>query len=123
MAKLCLKKINNKMYTYKAKIIRVIDGDTFEAIIDLGFGVNFTTKLRLAEIDTPETYRPKTEGERAHGEAATAFVKDFIGDGYVTIKTSKQGKYGRYIAYVSVAGEDLTQLLIEHGFEKRDDYV
>ncbi len=112
------------MYTYKAKIIRVIDGDTFEATIDVGFGMSFTTKLRLTGIDVAETWRPKSEAERVHGEAATAFVKNFIGDGYVTIKTTKQGKYGRYIATVMNSdGVDLTKRLIEEGFEKKSSYL
>jgi endonuclease YncB( thermonuclease family) len=111
------------MYEYKAKIIRILDSDTFETEISLGFGVGFTTKLRLKDFDGPETWRPRNEAERIHGQAATDFVRAFIGDNeYVTIKTEKTGKYGRYIASVEVNGNDLREELIAEGFEKREVY-
>ena len=111
------------MYTYEAKVIRVIDGDTFEAEIDVGFSITITDKLRLAEIDTPESYRPRNEAERTHGNEAKAFVEDLILNKQVIITTEKTGKYGRYIAYIRLPdGRDLTTLLIESGFEKRTLY-
>lgn len=111
------------MYTYNAKIIRVLDGDTFEAEIDVGFNIIITDKLRLAEIDTPETWRPRNDAERAHGNEAKTFVEDLILNMYVVITTEKTGKYGRYIAYVRLPdGRDLTTLLVESGFEKRTLY-
>ena len=111
------------MYTYNAKVIRVIDGDTFECQIDVGFSITITAKLRLAEIDTPESWRPINEAERAHGNEAKTFVEDLILNKQVVIATEKTGKYGRYIAYVRLPdGRDLTTLLIESGFEKRTVY-
>lgn len=115
--------INKVMYTYKAKVIRIVDGDTIEVDLDLGMKISVKTKLRLADIDTPETYRPLSEEERTHGKEATAFVSNLILDKYVTVRTKKTGKYGRYIAHVELAdGRDLTTLLIENGFEKRTAY-
>jgi len=112
------------MYTYKAKVIRIVDGDTIEVVLDLGMSISVKTKLRLADIDTPETYRPLSEEERIHGEAATAFVSNLILDKYVTVRTSKTGKYGRYIAHVELAdGSDLTMLLSENGFDKKESYL
>lgn len=111
------------MYTYKAKVIRIIDGDTIEVILDLGLSISVTTKLRIADIDTPETYRPINEREREHGEAATAFVSDLILNKDVIVKTAKTGKYGRYIAHVTIPdGRDLTEVLIANGYEKRSFY-
>jgi len=111
------------MYTYKAKVIRILDGDTFECEIDVGFQMTITTKLRLADIDTPESYRPTNEAERTHGNAAKAFVTALMLDTYIIIRTSKTGKYGRYIASVELTdGQDLTTLLKENDFEKRDSY-
>ena len=112
------------MYEYKAKVTRIIDGDTYEVDVSLGFGVTFTTKLRLNDLDTPETWRPKSEGERVHGEAATSFVTELMLNRTVTIRTSKQGKYGRYVADVTLPnGDDLRSLLVENNFEKRDEYL
>lgn len=116
------------MYTYNAKVVRVIDGDTFVADVDLGFRVSMNETFRLADIDTPETHRPKSDGERDHGEEAKQFVIDAIDQKEVIIVTSKTGKYGRWIARVLYNGpdepdhsyRDLTEELIKGGFEKRE---
>lgn len=112
------------MYEYRALVTRVVDGDTFHAAVDLGFKISTNTTFRLGGIDTPETWRPKSEAERVHGQAAKQRVKDLIDQKEVIIRTAKTGKYGRWIAYVILDdGKDLGQLLINEGFEKRTDYV
>jgi len=111
------------MYTYRAKVTRVVDGDTFHAEVDLGFKLTMKQTFRLAEIDTPETFRPKSEAERAHGQQAKEFVKRAIEGKIVTVKTKKTGKYGRYIAYVTYGGGlSLLQELMDKGFEKKESY-
>lgn len=94
------------MYEYRARITRVIDGDTVEAEIDLGFHVTFTVTLRLAGINAPET-----KGiERPCGLAATRHLETLLSDltggtRQVTVRTQKDvtEKYGRYLA-VLIAG-------------------
>lgn len=111
------------MYEYKAKVIRCIDGDTFEVNVDVGFSITITTKLRLADIDTPESYRPRNEAERTHGNAAKVLVEALMLNQWVTIRTNKTGKYGRYIAHVELPdGRDLTEVLKEHDMTKRTEY-
>jgi len=111
------------MYEYKALVTRVVDGDTFDLVVDLGFEISFAMRVRLKGIDTPETWRPKTDAERVHGEAATKFVSLLIENQYVTIRSHKLGIYGRYEADVALLdGTDLATLLKEEGFEKRSDY-
>jgi len=111
------------MFEYKAQVTRVVDGDTFKATVDLGFRIYATETFRLGGIDTPETWRPKTEAERDHGQAAKQRVIDLVDGKEVIIKTAKTGKYGRWIAFVTLEdGQDLTELLISEGFEKRTDY-
>ena len=73
------------MYQYKAHVIRIIDGDTVEAVVDLGFDVKITKNIRIIaeshpKFDTPETWRPKTEAERAHGKEATARATELLQD-------------------------------------------
>jgi len=112
-------------YEYNAHITRVIDGDTFEANIDLGFNVSFKATLRLKGVDTPETWRPSCDAERKHGEAATRFVETIILGQKVKIITHKAGAgiYGRYTAEVYIEdGRCLSDMLIEGGFEKEDHY-
>jgi len=111
------------MYTYKAHVDRVIDGDTFEATVDLGFKLKWTGIFRLHGIDTPETWRPKSEAERSHGEKAKEFVKKLIDDKDITLITYKEGIYARYLADVVLKnGNDLATLLRENNLEKLKSY-
>jgi len=112
-------------YEYDALVTRVIDGDTFEAIVDLGFNMSFKGIFRLKDIDTPETWRPSCDAERKHGEAATRFVESLILNQKVTVITHKAGAgiYGRYTADVIIEDErNLKDLLIAGGFKKENSY-
>lgn len=116
------------MYEYKAVVTRVVDGDTFDAEVDVGFSITINHRFRLVNIDTPETWRPKTEAERAHGEKATEFVKKLVEGKEVILNTSKLGIYGRYDADVVFFDSEgfeynLRAMLIENEFEKRIDYT
>ena len=116
------------MYEYRAIITRVVDGDTFDAEVDVGFSITINHRFRLKGIDTPETWRPKTEAEREHGEKATLFVKNLIEGKEVLLTTNKLGIYGRYetdLVFFDADGfeHNLCTLLLIKGFEKRDDYT
>lgn len=89
------------MYSYKAKITEVYDGDTVTAEIDLGFNVKFTEKLRLYGINTPEL-RGET---KSAGEVSRDFLRTMILGKEVEIETikDKKEKYGRYLAKIWVA--------------------
>lgn len=113
------------MYEYRARITRVIDGDTVEAEIDLGFHVTLSVTLRLAGINAPET----RGADRPRGLAATRFLEalldDLAGDTRVlTVRTRKDvtEKYGRYLADL-IAGEvNLNQALVAAGHSVPADY-
>jgi len=112
------------MYKYKAFVTRVLDGDTYDMSVNLGFGIKIDIRVRLNGIDTPETWRPKTDSEREHGEKATKFVMNLISNKTVEIETYKLGIYGRYSASVQLPdGRSLVSLLKMAGFEKRNDYI
>jgi len=111
------------MYNYKAVVIRVVDGDTFDAVVDLGFETTVKKRFRLKDVDTPETWRPKTEAEREHGEKTSAFVSSLLLYKNVILTSVKSAVYSRYEAYVTLDdGRDLGKLIIENGFEKLDSY-
>jgi len=113
------------MYEYKGVIIRVVDGDTYDIQIDLGFNTFKEERFRLKGIDTPETWRPSCEKELMHGMKATQFVKDLIEDEDIIITTSKSsaGIYGRYECSIKLEdGRDLVEVLKENGFEKLENY-
>ncbi len=89
------------LYTYSAKFVKVIDGDTIDVDIDLGFGMWLHSKrLRLYGLDTPEKNTPE-------GVKAKQFTVDWVGksmtkDGTLVIRTlsDKPDKYGRILASV-----------------------
>ena len=106
--------MKNPSYVYKAKIINVVDGDTVDAIIDLGFGVSFNTRLRLSGIDTMET-NDKDATKKALGLKAKERVKELLTNKDVTLQSFKEDKYGRYLAEIYVNDIQVNQLLINEG--------
>lgn len=103
------------LYQYKAQIVRVVDGDTVRADIDLGFNTwRKNEALRLEGIDAPE---PKGATKEA-GKAATAALVARIEGKVLTICTikDKTGKYGRYLVRLYLGDEEINQWMIEAGF-------
>ena len=91
------------MYEYNAKVDRVVDGDTVDFIVDLGFNINIKIRTRLVGVDTPERghedWRKATE-ECARLLSSVADVRNAsIGhpEHWVKIRTEKTGKYGRWL--------------------------
>lgn len=85
----------SELYTYKATVVRVLDGDTAELIIDLGFTVKWKSTCRFYGINTPEL-NSKDENERMLANAAKDFTKKYLNDGSVIlIKSKALDKYGR----------------------------
>lgn len=116
------------MYQYKAHVVRVLDGDTVEVRIDLGYDIHITKKIRIiAEshpyFDTPETWRPKTESEREHGKLATERALELLDDKDVILDSVKEGKY-RYVAKIKLENNvDYADTMINEGFQKKDSYI
>ena len=108
------------MYTYKCKLIKVIDGDTVDCIIDLGFSIQHKVRVRLAGIDTPET-RTRDLDEKKRGLEAKHRVEELINknNSKFIIKTEydRTGKYGRVIGtiFLSSESESLNDLLVTEG--------
>ena len=84
------------MYIYKAKLDRVVDGDTVDANIDLGFDITIHKRIRLAGIDTPES-RTRDLEEKARGLAAKDKLIELLGDGEFVLESKEVGKYGRVL--------------------------
>ena len=104
------------MYSYAATVVRVIDGDSLEVLIDLGFKIGLRETVRLAGIDTPEL-----RGDRAvDGQAAKAFVAGLLPPGTRILAQTFKGRltdrYGRWLAAVTLPdGRDLATVLIAAG--------
>jgi micrococcal nuclease len=97
------------MYQYKVKKInRVIDGDTIDVDIDLGFWVTVSYRVRLKGIDAAET-RTKDLTEKAEGLAAKAWIeKELSREGEWIIETTKEDKYGRILGTLYLVGDPVT---------------
>lgn len=92
------------MYEYQATVNRVIDGDTIEVSVDLGFSLVWTTPVRLYGINAPET-NSKSPMERAAAMVAKTYLIANIEGKEVRVKTVKpKDKYGRYLAEVWQTG-------------------
>ena len=108
-----------KKYEYTAKLERVVDGDTCDALIDLGFNTWVKKRIRFKGVDTWEC-RTRDKEEKVKGLAAKAFTKDLLensDDGKFALRSHGVGKYGRVLGELFVKGEEksLNQLLLENG--------
>ena len=91
------------MYTYKAKVVRVVDGDTVDALIDLGFDIHKKIRIRMVGMNAPES-RTRDLEEKKRGLAAKARLIEILdyNDNKCTLKVSGLGKFGRALANVYV---------------------
>ena len=110
------------MYEYFVKeVTKVVDGDTIDVVIDLGFDIMFSSRVRLAGIDTPES-RTTDKIEKALGLESKEYLKKYLKDAKpIIIKTEKMNsseKYGRILGWVYVNGdtESLNDKMINDGY-------
>ena len=118
------------MYTYKIKLDRVIDGDTIDAQIDLGFDISVKKRIRFKGINTPES-RTRDLEEKAKGLAAKDRLKAIL-EGAKTIQLTSHGvgKFGRCLGELHVdvvdgkeklTMENVNELLIKEGHAVKYD--
>ena len=113
-------------YRYRAKLVRVVDGDTIDLDIDLGFYIRITERVRLEGVNTPEIFRVKKESdEYKRGIAAAEFVaRRFADNGNeCVVETKKRGKWRRWLGVIYFADREksLNEELIERGLAERDE--
>ena len=103
------------MYEYSCKVTRVVDGDTVDVILDLGFSILHKCRVRLYGIDTPES-RTRNKDEKIRGKLASAFLTDAIKKGKKVTLRSKlkdsKGKYGRVLGEIVVDEININQSMI-----------
>ena len=102
------------LYNYKCTVIRVIDGDTLDAMIELGFDVKVKKRIRLVGVDTWES-RTRNLEEKKKGLLAKEFTKDFLKGGVFTVRSHGLGKFGRLLGSVFVDKKCLNDELIKEG--------
>ena len=115
------------MYTYKISLLKVVDGDTIDAEIDLGFDIKVKKRVRFMGINAPES-RTKDLEEKAKGLAAKDRVKQLLeGCENIQLKSHGVGKFGRCLGEIfldkvdgseKITLESLNELLIKEGHAK-----
>ena len=113
------KKKEIKKYEYAAKLVRVVDGDTCDAMIDLGFNTWVKKRIRFKGVDTWES-RTRDLEEKKKGLLAKDYTKHLLEDsdeGKFALKSHGVGKYGRVLGELFVKGHDtsVNELLKENG--------
>lgn len=106
------------MYKYKAILNKIIDGDTIDVQIHLGFGIELKQRVRLYGINTPET-RTLDLDEKKRGRAAKDRLKELLPREFV-IETilNKRGKYGRVLGILWVNDENINNTMVTEGHAK-----
>lgn len=109
------------MYEYKVKVTDVIDGDTIDVVIDLGFDIFTNRRVRLAGIDTPES-RTTDLNEKKLGIEAKEYLKHLLRNAsnvvIKTLATDVNEKYGRVLGqvYINSSTMSVNDLLVSHGY-------
>jgi len=116
-------------YSYRVKsIVKIIDGDTFDCIMDLGFDVLLEARVRMAGIDTPES-RTRDLEEKKFGLLAKEWLIEHLNDDIIisTELDNEKGKFGRVLGTVWAEGTNINEKMIEehmavryHGQAKSD---
>ena len=123
------------MNEYSVKILKVVDGDTVDVDIDLGFGIVLTDeRVRIMGIDTPES-RTSDKVEKVFGLASKARLQELLDEDAVLITfddkkgEDMKGKFGRVLGDFRVGGRKVTEILIEEGHavpyhgQSKDDII
>ena len=102
------------MWEYRAEILRVIDGDTVDARVDLGFKVHYNVRVRLHGINAPES-RTRDKEEKIRGLAAKERLEQLVAGKTVTLKSHGVGKFGRCLGEITVGNSNVNTQLLKEG--------
>ena len=110
------------MYEYAIKeVVRVVDGDTIDIIIDLGFSLAKKERVRLAGIDAPESRTTDLE-EKKMGLESKEFLTRRLNDCFnLKVKTEKDGKYGRMLGWIYCGETNINKEMIYRGYAWKYD--
>jgi len=105
------------MYEYSCKVEKVVDGDTIDVVLDLGFDILYKSRVRLYGIDTPES-RTRDKDEKVRGKMAGSFLKRAVKNGTKVVIQTKlkdsRGKYGRVLGNVIVDGLNINETMVKN---------
>lgn len=111
--------MNSEKYVYKAKCLRVIDGDTIVAEVDLGFNIYTKVNIRLEGIDAPEV-RTRDLEEKKKGIASKEYLEDIFSlNKSFLLESKKVDKYGRCLGTIYIGDVNINEEMIEEGLAAR----
>jgi len=110
------------MYEYAIKeVVKVVDGDTIDVVIDLGFDLSKKERIRLAGIDTPESRTRDLEEKKMGLEAKEHLQNKLNNCENITVKTEKDGKYGRMLGWLYCEDKSINHAMISEGYAWKYD--
>tara|TARA_A100000164_G_C21340721_1_gene510835 strand:- start:70 stop:429 length:360 start_codon:yes stop_codon:yes gene_type:complete len=114
-------KLQKDLYCYEVKeIVKVVDGDTVDVILDLGFDVHIKKRIRLNAINAHES-RTRDKKEKKKGLAAKARLIELCNEGNIIVKSCGIGKYGRLLGELYTRGANINNILLSEGHAVRYD--
>jgi len=100
--------VTTLMYRYNVAVTRVVDGDTVDVDIDLGFGMTYKKqRVRMMGIDTPES-RTRDLEEKFYGKQSKYFLQDLLKDQKIQLVSHDKGKFGRILGELFIEGNELS---------------
>ena len=104
------------MFTYEAKVLKIVDGDTIDAIVDLGFSTFKKVRIRLYGINTPES-RTRDKEEKIRGLAAKERLEQLLenNDHHFILQSHGVGKFGRCLGEIWVDDVNINKKLVTEG--------
>ena len=105
------------MYEYSATLIKIVDGDTVDVLIDLGFNTTKKERVRLLGIDTPESATKDLAEKKLGLEAKEYITQWFVKNTPFRLQTTKDDKYGRILGvFTGLDGKTLNDILVQNGY-------
>ena len=106
-----------KMYEYSATLVKIVDGDTVDVLIDLGFNTTKKERVRLLGIDTPESATKDLAEKKLGLEAKEYITQWFVKNTPFRLQTTKDDKYGRILGvFTGLDGKTLNTRLVDEGY-------
>ncbi len=110
-----------KLFNYNAKVTNVVDGDTVDATVDLGFNVSTNVRIRLAGINAPEM-KSSDKLEREMAELSKKFLSEKILGKDILLDSTGKDKYGRWVGILYINNVPVNNMLISEGYAQPHKY-
>ncbi len=122
---IALEECVDSLYTFRAELNNIVDGDTMDVTLDKGLGVTLFTRVRILDLDTPEIRRPASDLERAHGRRASVHAATLLSEPFLVKLNPRRERdsFGRALVSLTLKDcVDFAQAMRNAGYQKRKFY-